>query len=270
MRLESGPANYDRNYYLIFCLVCVGLGGYFLYDYKIGYPNKNKEVARTELTKRGFDSAKIAAALEKNLTKPDFQNAFKHEPVDPAGIRSELGEPTATQREGNELVEFYASEYGLGVVPIVRGVIDTRRVRWEPWYKSEEDIRLQLYCGLIGFAVAAYALYRVYKAAALRAVIDDQGLTYGGQRIPFDNMKRLSDYSSKGWVDLYYQQGPQERRLRIDNQKIRKFDQIVEALCQIKGFEDPRTPPKQAETTQPDQASGASNTDEPQQDKVND
>lgn len=249
MRLESGSAAYDRNYYLIFLLLCLGMGGYFLYDYYIGYPNKNLEAARKALTPL-MDVENIPKTLPKTPTKPELEALVKTQPTDPAAVREALGQPLFTKTVGNESLEYYVSAYGMAGVPVLRGRVNPQKISWKPWEKSKEEIRLQLYCALVAFAVALYVLTRVYKAATMRVVIDDEGMTYAKRRIPFENMVRLCDYSPKGWVDLYYKHGSQERKLRIDNQKIRKFDEIIEALCEAKGFEDPRKAAEQPEQTE--------------------
>jgi len=66
--------------------------------------------------------------------------------------------------------------------------------------------------------------------------IDDEGMVYDGQRIAFADMVSLRDYSPKGWIDLYYRVGEREKRLRLDNEKVLRFDEIVDALCKAKGF----------------------------------
>jgi hypothetical protein len=64
-------------------------------------------------------------------------------------------------------------------------------------------------------------------------------MSYGGRLIPWDSMTALRDYSPKGWVDLYHTAQGRERKLRLDNQRVRRFDEIVEAICARKGFADP-------------------------------
>jgi hypothetical protein len=108
---------------------------------------------------------------------------------------------------------------------------------WRPWYKSKAEIEQQFYWAILPALPALYFLWRLYKSLTLRAVVDDQGLTYGGVQIPFDKMFALRNYSPKGWIDLYYKdEEDQERKLRLDNEKILKFDEIVAAICQAKGF----------------------------------
>ena len=237
MRLESGPATLDRLYYLGFFLLCVGLGAYFLYDHKIGYLNKNRQVARKQLAPL-IGTDKIPDQFGETPTRPIFEALVKAAPTDPAAVRARLGEPLFTKQIGpGQSVEYYVSDYGMAEVTITAGQVDPASMRWHEWYKSREAIQQQLYFGLLCFVVAALVFYRFYKAATLRAVIDDEGMTYGGLRIGFADMLRLVDYNRKGWVDLYYRGADgRERRLRIDNQKIRKFDEIIEALCEAKGL----------------------------------
>lgn len=66
-------------------------------------------------------------------------------------------------------------------------------------------------------------------------------MQYARTKIPFDAMVSLRDYSPKGWVDLYHRAdgGGNETRLRLDNQKIKEFDAIVDRIAQEKGWENP-------------------------------
>lgn len=242
MKLESGPAAYDRNYYLMFLILCIALGGYFYYDYAIGYLNKNREKAREVLTPLMGGAENIPETFPASPTKPEFEALFESKPTDPQAIYDKLGQPLVKKpTEDGKTINYFVSDYGMVRLAVVGGQIDPKTsIVWTPWYKSKEEIRLQLYCALICFAVALYVLTRVFRAATLRAVIDDEGMTYGGRRILFENMTRLCDYSKKGWVDLYHKLGAEERKLRIDNQKIRKFDEIINTICEVKGFEDPR------------------------------
>lgn len=246
MRLESGPAGYDRNYYLIFLLLCIFMGAYFLYDHQIGYPRKNLEAARKALTPL-IGAENIPQTLPEIPTRAELEALTNQQPTDPADVYQVLGQPLFTKpgEKTGERLEYFVSAYGATRIPVVHGRADIKQVHWMPWEKSKEEIRLQLYCALIAFVIGLFVLRRVYKAATLRALIDDEGMTYAGRRIPFENMVRLCDYNRKGWIDLYYRHGPQERKLRIDNQKVRKFDEIIETLCEAKGFEDPRQVPEE-------------------------
>ncbi len=248
MKLESGPAAYDRNYYIIFLLLCLGLGAYFYYDYHTGYLKKNHEEARKTLMPI-VGAANVPEQLPEHPTGPEFRDLLAGSANTLDTFRAKLGKPLASKTDDNGTTfDYYPSRYGMGILAHTNGKILAKGSRWNTWYKSKDEIRFQLYCAFVCFLVALYALYRVYKAATLRAVIDDEGMTYGGLRIPFSSMKRLCDYSPKGWVDLYYDAGGVERKLRIDNQKIRKFDEIIDALCARTGLPDPRSTEQKKES----------------------
>jgi hypothetical protein len=274
MRFESGPAAYDRNYYLVFLLLCLFMGAYFLYDYQLGYPKKNFEDARKALIPL-IGAENVPQTLPETPTKPEVEALITQQPTDPADVRAAFGEPLFTKpgETAGETLEYFVSAYGMARVPVLYGRANLKQARWRPWEKSKEEIRLQLYCALVAFLIGLFVLRRVYKAATLRVVIDDEGMAYARRRIPFENMLRLCDYSRKGWVDLYYQHGPQERKLRIDNQKVRKFDEIIDTLCEAKGFEDPRQVAEEAQAPAaaeppPDAPDATTPSDEPNTDRT--
>ena len=133
MKLESGPAAYDRNYYLIFLILCLGLGGYFFYDFKIGYPNKNREHARKQLTPLlGADYD--VSTLPLTPTKPIFTDLVNSKPETAAAIRDKLGDPlTVRPSETGETVEYFVSLYGMATVPVVNGKPDLNTIKWDTW-----------------------------------------------------------------------------------------------------------------------------------------
>ena len=85
MRLESGPAAYDRNYYLIFLLLCIFMGAYFLYDHQIGYPRKNLEAARKALTPLN-GAENIPQTLPETPSRPELEALMSQQPTDPADV----------------------------------------------------------------------------------------------------------------------------------------------------------------------------------------
>jgi len=243
--LESGPAKVDRTYWLVFGILFLGVSAYFVYDGAYGYYNKNREQAEQKLPSY---TSLSAAGLGKKPTEKDFNElvlALKDRPLWRGAdvLHAKLGEPLPPKKEpgtASENVDRFASVYGMAIVPYEgNGKVDGPKVQWVSWGKSEDDIREQFYWAVIPFVGALYFFFRCYRAGTLRAVIDEEGLTYGGLRIAFADMLSLRDYNKKGWVDLYYRDGGKEKRLRIDNQKIAKFDEIAELICQKKGFENP-------------------------------
>lgn len=237
--LESGPARVDRTYWFVVTLVCIGFAGWFLWDGGAGYYNKNRKRAEQELPRFTTLSAQ---ELGRSPTPEDFDLLKQLSQPTREQVHERLGRPlpprdvAATKNN----VEHFASLYGLATVrydPDGRAIAG--EMRWDNWAKSKDEIQQQFWWALIPGLMATWAIFKAYKAQTLRAVIDEQGLTYGGLRIPFAAMVSLRDYNRKGWVDLYYQADDREKRLRIDNQKIAKFNEIAEVICQKTGFTNP-------------------------------
>jgi hypothetical protein len=245
VKLESGPAWGDRLYYGVICIVIIGLGLWFIRDHYYGYPNKNRSEA-AKIMKRELGIEQDPQQLRTDLTKHDFeafQDARKAsvEPTTITQLHEALGEPIHIKQEAaaGSSTHYFASLYGLATVPIRDGRVDVEAMGWQKWSKTKSEIDQQFYFAFIPFAVALLFGYYFIRAATLRASMDEEGLTYGGVRIPFAQMKSLRDYNPKGWIDLYYSpDGGSERKLRIDNQKIAKFSEIIDGICAAKGFEN--------------------------------
>jgi hypothetical protein len=248
MRLESGPATGDRNYFALVTLLCLGLCVYFLYDWRIGYPKANHDAAL------GWLSAKLgspAAAAQKWATLTD-----KPAEAEAGALRTRIAQhtgssaPRALAREvldvapllsspplDGETNDYYVSRYGVITVPSRNNIIARAdRVDWTPWKKTHKQIEDQFYWSLLPLVLGLYFGYRLYRAVSLHATLDDEALTYGGQRVPYAAMTDLRDFNKKGWIDLYYQDGRRERKLRLDRIKIAKFSELVALLCAEKGF----------------------------------
>lgn len=241
MRLQSGPANYDRLYNAFVLALCFGLGGYFFYDWKIGYPQRNYSEAKKQLSAL-MNAGEIPAQLPPKPTDSDFEAFRKLRNSDAAALRSAFGQPlTSKPGPAGSSIEYYVSATGMATATVTSGKLSLDDLQWTKWYKSQSEVNQQWWCGLVAAVVGAYFLPRTLRSFLLTASIDDQGLTYAGQKIAFDAMKRLTDYNPKGWVDLYYAEGGQEKKLRFDNQKIAKFDEIIDEICKAKGFPDPRS-----------------------------
>lgn len=246
--LESGPAKTDRYYWLIVGLVFAAYAAWCICDGSFRYYDQNRKQAEEQLLQRGIEGP---YNLDKSITLDGFNQLRATPDLNRVQVRAAFGEPLHTRRQRDDApgrgfadvvdAECYASLYGMVVILIdpATGRVDKRHMEWQAWEHSPDDIRMQFYMAALIGLVALYFLYRAYKAATLRAVIDDEGLTYGGARIAFTDMVSLQDYNPKGWVDLYHQVGGRRKRLRIDNQKIARFAEIVELLCEKKGLENP-------------------------------
>ena len=239
MRVESGPASGDRNYFALVTILCLGLFGWFMRDWHHGYMNKNLAAARLELAKY-VGSEKAAAAVDNlpdTFDKPKFDTLSKTPRLTREQVHTALGPPLhVVQQPGGETVEYFASRYGLVTVIERGGQVQQERLSFTPWAKSRDEIEQQFYWGMLPLLLGLYFGYRLYRAVTLKATVDDEGLVYAGQRVRFADMESLRDYSPKGWIDLYHREAGRERKLRLDNQKVQKFDEIVDAICQTKGF----------------------------------
>lgn len=241
MRVESGPATGDRNYFLLVLVICLGLFAWFMRDWQYGYLATNKEKAAQELTRlRGEETTAADIPQPAIPTTAEFEqveSAIDTGTLDETTLRELMGEPIHTETpQPGITVEYYASYYG--VATISRQGLNYQSPTWKLWDHSKEDIEGQFWWGLVPLAAGLYMFYRVIRAVTLRAVVDDEGLLYRNERIPWERMNSLRDYSPKGWIDLYYSAGNREKKLRLDNQKIAEFGPIVDAICEKKGFEN--------------------------------
>jgi hypothetical protein len=234
MRLESGPARTDRNWWLLRTVVCLGIATWFAYDGARGYYDKNRAAAELKLSAPQPFGGKIKFDdLTEKPTKRDFERVLQAKPASSEQLYEQLGRPVLVS--GTD--QYFMSRYGYAKVTVNRdGRATLSPSDWVTWAKTKEEIDHQFYWAAIWAVPGLYFLYRLIKAATLRAVIDDEGMTYGGKRIVFADLVSLRDYSPKGWIDLYYQSGARQKKLRLDNEKILLFDDIVAAICQVKGF----------------------------------
>ncbi len=240
MRLESGPARTDTLWNAGILLACLALAGWFFYDWKIGYPQSNLQEARRRLTELLGDPARVPDPLPPQPTKDQFTQIVEKDMRTLDAVRELLGDPLIRRRAAGREVDYYASAYGLGIVPHVGNRVITDEVRWDKWKHTYAEIQQQYWCAIITLVFAAYFAWRTYRAATLRVVLDEQGIDYAGRRIAWDAIVRLDNYSPKGWVDIFYRRNGAERKIRLDNQKVARFDEIIDAICRHKGFADPR------------------------------
>lgn len=105
---------------------------------------------------------------------------------------------------------------------------------------SATDISWQKKWTYVLSVLSAAALIHVIRVRLAKARLDDAGLTLGGgPTISWDSMKRLDSthFRKKGWVVLYH--GDPETPAKIDEYHFAKFDDIIDAICVRKGFDNP-------------------------------
>jgi hypothetical protein len=233
MTLESGPARADRNWWLLRTVVCLGIALWFIYDGVRGYPERNRAAAELKLNAPEPFGGRIKfEQLGETPTKDDFDKLLKAKPTTGDQLQQYLGRPTSVSGPD----QYFMSRYGYAKVTVKDGRPTLSPGDWVTWAKTKEEIGHQLYWAIVWAVPGLYFLWRLIKAATLHVVIDDEGMAYGGQRILFSDMVSLRDYNPKGWIDLYYKRGARETKLRLDNEKVLRFDDIVAAICAAKGF----------------------------------
>jgi hypothetical protein len=240
MTLESGPAKADRNWQLVRTILFLGFALWFVYDGAVRYPAANRKEAEQQLAApEPFNGNVKYGSLTENPTAFEVKWLNGLNVSKPNDVHQWLGTPDYTRAQGaSHTDEFYVSRYGYICVPIDKGRVKAANIVWRAWKYDKAEIRAQFWWATVPLVPGLYFLSRLYKAATLRVKIDDEGMTYGGQRIALADMVSLRDYSPKGWIDLYYKVGDGEKKLRLDNEKVLRFDEIVDALCQAKGFKN--------------------------------
>lgn len=225
----------------LFMLMCLGMGGYFLYDGLVGYPHANFEENRLQLPvdqrSKGDDAtvypgANLAHVDQIKQTLNDTQIGKRREAI-------------ATLIGGPPSVELGDSVYYFGVDGVIKiAKADDRllqRMEVIPAKKSMKDIQLQTYLGIFIGAIAVYMAIFVIRVMRTRASVSDEGLSINRREpIPFDKMKSLdtTPFRKKGRVYVVCEGDPAPRIL-LDEYHYADFDKLMAALCERTGFADP-------------------------------
>lgn len=248
-RLESGPARTDALWQIGIFLAFFAFGLYFLYDWKIGWPKANREHAIADLPKfvqdLKLDAAGTYGKLGDRPTQDDFDKLCKATAGSPPSIdavHAALGQPTLTREVTSQQFEYFLSRTGGAKIEIKDGRVQpfAPGSNWQTWYKSHEQVNNQVYWSLLPFAASLFFLKKLVTAVSLKATLDDKEMVYGGRRVAYDRIESIQDYNPKGWIDVHYRDDANARRkLRIDNEKIARFDEIVARLCAAKNVPNP-------------------------------
>lgn len=245
-RVESGPAKFERYYFLLIALALLGWGGWAVYDGSTGWLAVNRAKARAKLISLVPEERKAEVRSAASFgPRPDeklFEQVRSANDRSIEAVREKFGAPFYTRSASDGLTDYFVSDYGMVSVPYSSIGLDPRRMTWEAWYKSADEIFEQYYWAAAVGLVALYPLTRFYQAATLRVVLDERTLTYGKLTIGLPEITAVRDYNRKGWVDVYYRAAGAEQKLRLDNQKVAKFRELVELLCKLKGFPNPLAP----------------------------
>ncbi len=235
MKVESGPAKTDAMWHLGRAVVFLGFALYFVYDGAVGYHAKNRAAAEQALQQPAVFNGQVSFEdLGERPTKAEFDRLVQSNPTTRQQVHEALGTPMF--EKGPD--QYFISIFGYAQVTVAGGRVNPANMLWRPWNKTQEEIQAQFFWAIVPALPGLYFLWRLFRGATLRVVVDDDGMTYGGRRVAFDSMVSLRDYNPKGWIDLYHKSGGGEKRLRLDNEKVARFDEIVAAICEVKGFKN--------------------------------
>ncbi|MCG3127891.1 MAG: hypothetical protein CHACPFDD_02764 [Phycisphaerae bacterium] len=239
MRIESGAPPRAKIEWLVYTVLCLGVAGYFVYDWKVGYPSANREEARKQLALKPEEPLELRDKPTKGEYDALLAEFAAKRTLGADRVRS-LGEPIrrATDPQNGEVAETFGDTLGYGVI-VSRGGAVTDVRPWRDWKHSASTIEGQMYFAVLCLLLMLYPLSRLIRALTLRVVLDDAGLDYAGKRVGFDAMTGWKNFDRKGWVDLVYRGESGEALLRLDNQRVKGWDALLAAISEKRGFKNP-------------------------------
>mgnify|MGYP005842752365 CR=1 FL=1 len=209
---------------LLMLVMFGGFGAYFLYDWKIGYPQKNYIVAHYQ----AFSEAGAAWTKEEGFREDEAWNSFvdsqtipfqDESAMYPAGtdfkekwpdILKKIGEKNTT-----ELWKEYSKEKG-----------------WPQQVDPQEDIKPmrkineQLWAALVCFILTALTLFFLIRTRRRSMKVDDKGYyAPGGKFIAYDDMVTIDKrrWETKGLATVTYREGEEEKKAKIDGMVYGQF-----------------------------------------------
>lgn len=250
MTFEAGTPRGSKLYLIVVTAVCLILSAYFFYHgglthpwfnlpWDTSYPQRNIDAALVQLT--GIVPGR--PTFGEHPQDEDYRALLAAKPATRQEVQERMGTPahSATAADGTT-TDYYVSLYGLVRATSAGGRLVENGLSWTPWGKSKSEMTVQIWCGIASGLIGLFFAYKAFRAAQLRVVVDDTGMTYDGRRIEFAAVRALTGYNPKGWIDVEHEQGGTVARLRLDNQRVERFDDIVAAICAARGFPNPIAP----------------------------
>ena len=261
MRIESGPTGERKVRTLLLFLMVAVFAIWFGYDGMWGYPGKNRVELIETLPREQRDKAASAVIYQKvnsdalqlitNAVQgtPDAKSTelkvlAESGPIaeKKQALASVLGGPPSFETDDS----FYYFGPALGLKFMSSGgELKLTRLGTQ---KTEMDIKAQkalAICLAFGAIYAGIFHIRVRKTHAL---LDDSGLTYNGRGpIHWVSMKELDTtrFADKGWIHLIWDDHGTQKRLKLDEYHLARFNEIIDAICEKKGFENPLVKPQE-------------------------
>jgi hypothetical protein len=234
MQIEAKMTPDRRNRLIILVVMCVAFAAWFGYDGFINYPAKNLDWARQFLSGQAKESE-----LEPNpdvtvAALKQVRDKIQTDAMTVEELTAQLGEPA--HRDNRHL-------YYIGLATFASFEIEGDRVTGverleEQTEPSESDIQSQKIFGLILAVGALGVLVHLARVAKERVILDDEGLKIRGNTITWDEMESIdaSRLNDKGFVTLSFQRDGQPRSVRLDSYALDRFDEMLDAIREKKGF----------------------------------
>lgn len=221
-----------------------GFGLYFLYDWKIGYPEKNFIVAHYQ----AFSEAGEVWANEENRETPEQWEQFvesqtipfEDDPsMYPADTDFDKRWPDILKKmddhKTDELWREYSKEKGW-----------PQKIDPKEDLKPARKIREQIIAAGVCLALTAVTLFFLLRTKSRSMKVDQQGYyPPGGELIPFSAMKTIDKrkWETKGLATITYEEDGKEKKAKIDGMVYGQFKEEegapAEALFQkiLKNFQ---------------------------------
>lgn len=266
MRIESGPTGERKVRTLLLFLMVAVFAAWFAYDGLVGYPKENFKEHLDQLSPEDRAKAESAPSygsvdatktvIVRAIIKGDMNRLEKLAPElalsqaeKSALSRKELDAQRATLTKlmgGPPSYEAVDAWHYFGPSFRMRIRLENGKpngqVLARKAVKTSTTIAWQKGIAVVLGVLALYLLWFLLKVRSTWLVLDDQGLDYRGRaKASWDAMKKLdtSRFHDKGYVDLVYEEGGREKRVRLDEYHLARFDDIIDEICAHKHFENP-------------------------------
>ncbi len=221
------------------CALLMIFAGWFAYDGWVRWPLANLEAARQAMPKAPAQLSVNPAATKEAAAA---LQATEDQPHTLADLRQRFGEPAflgpLEGGEPGEQLAFFVGPYGW-----IRATLQgetASKIDWHDGAKGYSDIAVQRLLATALLAVAMLPLALLLRQLPRKFKLDDQGLALPATgQITYDQMTGIdaTQFASKGIVQLKYRdQAGRDRTAVLDEEQIQKFDEIVAALCKVKGW----------------------------------
>ena len=221
-----------------------GFGAYFLYDWKVGYPEKNYVVANYST----FNQAGEAWTVDANRASPEVWNAFvEKQTISFDEDRSIYPSNTDFEEKWPEILKQMANHKSDDLWADYSGEMGwPQKVNLEDDPKTAGQIREQLIAACVCLLLTTIALFFLLRTRGRFMKVDDEGYyPPGGSLIPFLTIKTLDmrKWETKGLATLVYEADGKENKAKIDGMVYGQFKEEegapAEALFQkvLENFE---------------------------------